>query len=301
MLLLDWLVTTGRQFMSSTYSVYLLLLLLGVIAANTAVCTLDKVPFLLRQITREKVRLKHPWLRWTVFAPTMAHLGFMLVLGGHLLSGAVGFRSSENIFLKDELSEVPQLNAYLRLEEFRPEFFPRGMPKQFYSRVSLFDSEKKLLKEQTISVNHPLFYQGAGFYQSSYGEDFDRLEVMVSRPGTRYQTLKLKEEQGIEIGEDTILKLNSITSNYRGQGYAMAYFELEKPGQFSSAPIYLVRGRNTAQLGEYTVAVTDVLTRPYTVLTINQDPGAPYVLAGASMLTLFALVTAAVDYRRFMA
>ncbi len=295
-----WLKKLGFANFSATFWLYGFLAALAIINLNTLICSLDKLPFILGQINRPRVKDKHSYLRWTVFAPYLAHLGFLLVILGHLVSSASGFKSENNVYYTGEILPVPHMAAYLRLENFTPKFFASGMPRQFYSEVTLFDEHKKPLKKQIISINHPLFYRGAGFYQSSFGEELDQLELTVQDGTGRPRLIRLAEKERKMLGGGRVLTLKTLTSDFRGQGFGMAYFELTTPSGINSGAAYLIRGRNSVNLGKSKVTITDVVTKTYTVLTINQDKGAYLVLIGALLMTLFALVTAAVDYRKFL-
>ena len=66
----------------------------------------------------------------------------------------------------------------LKLKDFVHERYPgTQIPKNFASRVRLYDTEGDFDRELLITMNHPLRYQSKTFYQSSYGEN-DTLSIL---------------------------------------------------------------------------------------------------------------------------
>ncbi|MHC4908370.1 MAG: cytochrome c biogenesis protein ResB [Planctomycetota bacterium] len=72
----------------------------------------------------------------------------------------------------------------IELLEFRHDtYVGTDTPKNFSSRVRLFDGQKQVDREVTIWMNNPLRYAGETFYQSSYepGRDLTVLQVVRNR------------------------------------------------------------------------------------------------------------------------
>ena len=59
-----------------------------------------------------------------------------------------------------------------------------GIPKNFSSKVRLYDQDKQPIQDALIYMNHPLRYSGKTFYQASFGKN-DTLSVLqvVENPG----------------------------------------------------------------------------------------------------------------------
>jgi hypothetical protein len=66
--------------------------------------------------------------------------------------------------------------------------YRKGMISEYTSEVKVFEESKKVAQKD-IEVNHPLYYGGYHFYQSSYGED--------SRTGEMYTVLSVVPDTGL--------------------------------------------------------------------------------------------------------
>jgi cytochrome c biogenesis protein len=65
---------------------------------------------------------------------------------------------------------VQELPFKIEVKDFRIEHYATGQPKSFESDLVVYDSDLKAPLEQTISVNHPLFYKGYAIYQASFSD-----------------------------------------------------------------------------------------------------------------------------------
>ncbi len=72
---------------------------------------------------------------------------------------------------------VQDLPFTLALRRFHIEHYPTGQPKAFDSDISIFSPDGKLIKNATVSVNHPLIYDGIAIYQASFGDGGSRLSL----------------------------------------------------------------------------------------------------------------------------
>jgi cytochrome c biogenesis protein len=72
---------------------------------------------------------------------------------------------------------VQDLPFDIKLNKFRVEHYPTGQPKSFESDITLIDKTTRESISRTISVNHPLIYQGIAIYQASFGDGGTRLKM----------------------------------------------------------------------------------------------------------------------------
>lgn len=72
---------------------------------------------------------------------------------------------------------VQELPFTVGLKKFRIEHYTTGQPKNFESDIELFDRSGKKVKEATITVNHPLIYDGVAIYQASFADGGTRLTL----------------------------------------------------------------------------------------------------------------------------
>lgn len=80
---------------------------------------------------------------------------------------------------------IPPGGAYrdLKVESFDIEYNGDGSVSQFFTNISLNNDEGKTLTEKTISVNHPLRYEGVTIYQVSHPMDSSLALLDLRRTG----------------------------------------------------------------------------------------------------------------------
>jgi len=71
---------------------------------------------------------------------------------------------------------VQNLPFSIELKDFRIEHYESGMPKSFESDLLIHDKRLTKPLEQTISVNHPLIYDGYSIYQASFNDGGSLIE-----------------------------------------------------------------------------------------------------------------------------
>ena len=109
-------------------------------------------------------------------SPILVHLSLIIILGGSSWGAFNNFKAQE-ILPKGEVFHIqnpvkigfitflPDLNA--RVNDFWVEYSNNRI-RQFYSNLSILDSNGIELKNQTISVNNPLRFKNIDFYQSDW-------------------------------------------------------------------------------------------------------------------------------------
>ena len=76
-------------------------------------------------------------------------------------------------------SMVQHLPFAIELKDFRVEHYTSGQPKSFESDLIIIDKEKNKRFEQTIAVNHPLYYRGYTIYQATFGDGGSKLKLKI--------------------------------------------------------------------------------------------------------------------------
>ena len=72
---------------------------------------------------------------------------------------------------------LQKLPFTIQVADFRIEHYPSGQPKSFESDLRIDDPNTQQSFTQTISVNHPLSYQGYRIYQNSFGDGGSKLQL----------------------------------------------------------------------------------------------------------------------------
>ena len=119
---------------------------------------------------------------WAEIASIIFHASFFLLLIGVLVGKTAGFVGNAAIveghsFVEaranyDNLSEgvfaAHHANFEVKIDSFHAAFWPNGSPRDFASRVRIFD-QGRLIESKNIQVNHYVDYRGVKLYQAGYG------------------------------------------------------------------------------------------------------------------------------------
>jgi cytochrome c biogenesis protein len=122
----------------------------------------------------------------TRLGPCIAHLGILLCLIAGLYSNFTGFKAVR-MAVPGESFSIPESNTFktnvpptiwfgsipkwkIHVTDFHVEFYEDHpeTAKQYYSGLQILSPEGKVLKEEKISVNHPLLYDDTSIYQASF-------------------------------------------------------------------------------------------------------------------------------------
>lgn len=112
-------------------------------------------------------------------APTITHIGLLTLLAGVTITAWTGFSGFQAVAVGSELSFTDAQHAslwlghlpswHIHVNSSHRENYKTGEAKQWYSNLSVVDQLGRNIKNQEISVNNPLSYQGVDIYQSSWG------------------------------------------------------------------------------------------------------------------------------------
>ena len=139
------------------------------------------------------IRVPAAWRRFAIhrqrnralfaeIASIIFHASFFLLLIGVLIGKAGGFVGNAAVVEGDSFVEAranydnlsegilsgPHANFEVKIDSFRALYWPTGAPKDFTSRVRIFDNGR-LVESKSIQVNHYVEYRGVKLYQAGYG------------------------------------------------------------------------------------------------------------------------------------
>jgi len=274
---------------------------------------------------------------WSEVASIIFHASFFLLLVGVLTGKAAGFVGNAAIVEGDGFVEARA--NYDNLDEgilrpghagfevvvdsFRAEYHPGGTPRDFVSRVRVFQGDR-LAAEKDVRVNHYLAFAGVKIYQTGYGwAPRLRLQTPDGRVVTDQATVFLGDPQfarGVvkapsagtgaqqlgalawlipdpQVRDDTIRPGSAerkdpllLVRLYRGELHldrAQNVYALDTTGMDLLWRGGLRLGDEVTTPEGYRLTFTDL--RQYTDLTIKKDPGVWLVFA-AFAIGLTALV-----------
>ena len=294
------------------------------------------------------VRIPAAWRRWSdpaqrnraLFAEVASiifHASFFILLVGVLLGKAAGFLGNVALVEGDTFVEAranydnlnegilsgPHAGFQLKVDSFTATYWPTGSPKNFSSRVRIYDGGR-LVSGNNIQVNHYVDYRGVKIYQAGYGwAPTLKIETPDGRVVEDAPTIFVGDPQfanGVfkapsagppaqQLGATAIFMPDpQITDQSIGPGSPQLRnpillvrlfrgdLHLDQPQNVYALDTTNMdlRWRGALRVGDSVVTPDgDRLTfsglKQYTVLTINKDPGIPIVLA-AFVIGLAALI-----------
>jgi cytochrome c biogenesis protein len=208
-------------------------------------------------------------------APTVTHIGLLLLLLGVTITSWTGFSGFNPVNLNEHLTfrdakhsalwlgKLPtwsvKVNSTYRVD------YASGEAKQWFSDLSVVDTQGKTLKRQEISVNNPLSYEGVDIYQSSWG--LDKLVLLFN--GEK-RTLNLRPmgklyAAFLPLGEDCVL-IFSVHDQKSPLRLFAKRPDWEAPRLLAEIPL-----NKEIKLG--TVCLQYLQTIPTTGLQYKSDPG----------------------------
>ena len=253
-------------------------------------------------------------------AAHVAHLSVTVIVIGGILGNVIGFRDF-GVCLEGETYHIPQGNFDLHVDKFWIDYYDNGAVKSYNSTLTVIENgESKLTK--TITVNDPLVYKGIWFYQSSYGDSWDRVEkarVVVREKATD----KVVGEAILDWKKEAVLKdlglklqltefvadfgfdakdkrVYSKTVEHENPAIKLAITEREQtltsPWVFYNYPdLFEIQG------SKYKFELTGYLAKKFTGLQITKDPGVLLVWIGSTLLVVGVTLSAAIYHRRVWA
>jgi cytochrome c biogenesis protein len=110
-------------------------------------------------------------------APILVHFSMILILLGTIIGSLFGFKAQEivpktenfhiqNILSNGQLSIIPKTST--RINDFWITYTKNRTISQFYSDISILDSQGNETKRKTISVNDPLIHENVYYYQTDW-------------------------------------------------------------------------------------------------------------------------------------
>lgn len=226
-------------------------------------------------------------------APIIVHFSMILILLGTIVGSLLGFKAQEivpktesfhiqNILSTGPLSLIPKSSA--RVNDFWINYTKTKTISQFYSDLSILNSQGNEIIRKTISVNYPLVFKGIYYYQTDWNLVGLRFQIL-NNPIIEYPVTNIFENQEkvwltwIENKENPQQGIIVLISNL--EGYCSVYNNL---GQF---------------LGNLEINESENFLQPITFLEmisstglqIKIDPGIALIYCGFLFLMISSLIS----------
>lgn len=226
-------------------------------------------------------------------APIIVHFSMILILLGTIIGSLFGFKAQEivpktenfhiqNILTSGPSTIIPKTSA--RINDFWITYTKTKTISQFYSDISILNSQGKENIRKTIYVNYPLIYKGIYYYQTDWnllGLRFQSQNQQI----IEYPLLNIFGNQNKvwltwisnnEILNDGIIiiidNLEGYCSIYNSTGNFLGNLELNETINFKQ-PLTLL----------------EIISS--TGLQIKTDPGIPMIYSGFFFLMISTLIS----------
>ncbi len=250
----------------------------------------------------------------------VAHLSVTVIVAGGLLGNLVGFRDF-GVCLEGQTYHIPQGKFDLHVDKFWIDYYENGAVKSYNSTLTVIENGEKQVTK-TITVNDPLVYKGIWFYQSSYGDSWDRVDkarVVVREKATDkvvgeaildWQKEASLKDLGLKLqltdfvadfGFDS--KDRRVYSKTVEHGNPAIKLAITEQNRALNAPwiFYNFPDLFEIQDSKYKFELTGYLPKKFTGLQIVKDPGVIIVWIGSTLLVVGVTLSALIYHRRIWA
>ena len=250
----------------------------------------------------------------------MAHLSATVIVLGGLIGSLYGFQEF-GVCLEGQTYHIPKGSFDLRVDKFWIDYHENGSVKSYNSTLTVLEKgEEKTTK--TISVNDPLVYNGIWFYQSSYGDSWDqvdvaRVNVKDKKTDKILQTVDLqwkKEATLDKLGLTVTLadfvadfgfnssekKVYSKSVEHENPAIKLVMAEQTKKSALEATPWIFYHYPDLFDIpgSLYRFELVGYQPRKFTGLQITRDPGVNIVWIGSTMIVVGISLSSFIYHRR---
>lgn len=248
----------------------------------------------------------------------VTHISLLLILAGAIVGSYAGYKDFFAVNVGGTVS-VPQADFKLRLDKFWIDYYDSGQIRQYNSVLTVVEDGKDVMEKQ-IWVNEPLYYKGIRFYQSSYGQSWNRVQevqISVKRKGSEElgPPVALKWGELTQIpGSRYSVKLTGYTADFAYDEGTNQVFsksaeasnpaikvEVFEGGKEVSTPWLFVRYPGIFPAipnSDIDLVFTGYIPVMYSGISVNKDPGTNIVWLGTGVMGLGFILAFFIYHRR---
>jgi cytochrome c biogenesis protein len=345
-LFFPFLLSVGFQHLSQSWWLFLLVFIVILFGMNTFACTVERLPRVIKKykeplsnlreidtggekgiavdlseaelsarLSKERYEVfsKDDLLfaeknRWLPFIPYVVHVGILLFLVAHLVSGLAGYRYSGIRINEGETVKAPEGDYYIRLDKVRMDYRNDGSLKDYRSELTALKDDGSVIKNGFAGANRPMFVGGGAIYQRELGQDFSGIVLQVSLKSIKTAGyLKIPkgayyaELQGTPYGFRIDRFINDFAVDENGEPYsqsdnlanpAIMLTVMENGKPRSSGWIFLrMPERNTLRAPDVDIKFADLAMFSYITFDINRDPSALIALIASCIVMFGSIIT----------
>ena len=225
--------------------------------------------------------------------PIVVHFSMILILLGTIVGSLFGFKSQEivpktenfhiqNILATGPLTIISQSSA--RINDFWITYTPTKTIAQFYSDISILNSQGNEVNRKTISVNYPLIQNGVYYYQTDWNLIAQRIENLKQQI-RQYPLLNI-------FGNSSKVWLTWISSpKIPENGVIVIIDNLEGYCSLYDTTGTFLGNLELNESNDFNQPLTFVEIISSTGLQIKTDPGIPMIYSGFFFLMLSTLLS----------
>jgi cytochrome c biogenesis protein len=250
----------------------------------------------------------------------MAHLSATVIVLGGLIGSLWGFQEF-GVCLEGQTYHIPKGNFDLRVDKFWIDYYDNGAVKSYNSTLTVLEKGAEQTTK-TITVNDPLVYKGIWFYQSSYGDAWDQVDVArvnvkdkatdkvlqtvdlqwkkeatLDRLGLKLALTDFVADFGFNSAEK---KVYSKSVEHENPAIKLAMAERTKKSSLEATPWIFYHYPDLFDIpgSRYRFELVGYQPRKFTGLQITKDPGVNIVWTGSTMIVVGIALSSFIYHRR---
>lgn len=239
---------------------------------------------------------RHAWLP---FGTVLAHLAFVIIMAGFVISSLTGFRDEQFTLTIGHPREVGHGTTLVaEATGFRERYYDNGAPQDYVADLVLRDGDR-VVAEQEVRVNEPLSHDGLMFHQSYFGvaavmEVRNASGELLHHGGVPLEWStqdKVLTYGHVTLPDQSVLYVIGSASGQLGTGIAPGQVKVELYRGDQRVPIasgLLDMGQPT-QVGE--LSLTFEREQQFTGMILRRDPGTAVVWTGFVLLVAGTCMT----------
>lgn len=245
--------------------------------------------------------------RFAPFGTVAAHLAFVLILLGVLISGTTGFRENQftvAVGSERDIGHATGLNV--EVLSFADTYQADGRPKDYVSELILRENGEQVARQE-VRVNEPLRHNGVKINQAFFGVAAD-MHITASDGTVLYDSgLPLEwttEDERLSYASfrledpDLLIYVVAPASGQVDESIAPGQVRIEVyPGEEDVPVATEVLTQGQPEVIE-DLAFTFEREQKFTGLMVSRDPGAPWVWVGSILLLLGTYLTMVLRHHR---
>lgn len=245
--------------------------------------------------------------RFGPFGTILAHVAFVLILIGVLLTAATGFKDTQFAATVGSRVDVGHgTGLTVEAKSFTDAYYTDGSPKDYASELVLYRDGAQVAS-RTVRVNQPMRWRGVTFYQSFFGTS----AAMRVRDGSG----KTLFDSGVPLmwtsddGKHSIGQFPLPAQNLTVYVVAAASGEVDGTIQAGQMQLEVYRSGQSQPITTQVVSqgkpatisgleFTFMRERQFTGLIVARDPGALWVWIGSALMVLGLFLVFFFPHRR---